>query len=84
MHLLDWLLISVPLLGLLFVAYYTKKYMRGVADYLSGGRMAGRYLLAIARGEMGSGAVVFVAMFEIISKSGFAMGWWNWLLYTAS
>ena len=58
MHLLDWLLVCVPIVGLLVVAHYTKKYMRGVADYLSGGRMAGRYLLAVAKGEQGSGAVV--------------------------
>jgi len=80
LHLLDWLIISIPLIGLLFVAHYTKKYMRGVADYLSGGRMAGRYLLAVAKGEQGTGAVVFVALFEMISKSGFTLTWWSWLV----
>jgi len=79
MHTLDWLLISLPLIGLFFVAIHTKKYMRGVADFLSGGRMAGRYLLAVAKGEQGVGAVVFVATFEMISKSGFVLTWWNWL-----
>ena len=79
MQLIDWLLICVPLLGLLFVAIYTTKYMRGVVDFLSGGRMAGRYLLAVAKGEQGVGAVVFVAFFEMISKSGFVLAWWGWL-----
>ena len=79
MQLIDWLLICVPLLGLLFVAIYTTKYMRGVVDFLSGGRMAGRYLLAVAKGEQGVGAVVFVALFEMISKSGFVLAWWGWL-----
>lgn len=79
MHLIDWILICVPLLGLLFVALYTRTYMKGVADFLSGGRMAGRYLLAVAKGEQGVGAVVFVAMFEVISKSGFVLTWWGWL-----
>ncbi|MEI8386709.1 MAG: sodium:proline symporter [Verrucomicrobiota bacterium] len=79
MHLIDWILICVPLVGLLFVALYTKSYMRGVADFLSGGRMAGRYLLAVAKGEQGVGAVVFVALFEVISKSGFVLTWWGWL-----
>ena len=49
MQLIDWILICVPLLGLLFVALYTRTYMKGVADFLSGGRMAGRYLLAVAK-----------------------------------
>jgi SSS family solute:Na+ symporter len=53
--------------------------MRGVADFLSGGRLAGRYLLAVAKGEQGVGAVVFVALFEMISKSGFILSWWGWL-----
>lgn len=79
MQLIDWLLIALPLLGLLFVALYTRKYMKGVADFLSGGRMAGRYLLALAKGEQGVGAVVFVATFEMISKSGFILTWWGWL-----
>ena len=79
MQTIDWLLICIPLLGLLFVALYTRRYMKGVADFLSGGRMAGRYLLAVAKGEQGVGAVVFVATFEIISKSGFILSWWGWM-----
>lgn len=79
MHSLDWFLISLPLAGLLIVALYTRRYMKGVADFLSGGRLAGRYLLSVAKGEQGVGAVVFVAMFEIISKSGFVLTWWAWL-----
>ncbi|GAT34707.1 solute:Na+ symporter, SSS family [Terrimicrobium sacchariphilum] len=79
MHTIDWLLISLPLIGLLFVAVYTRSYMKGVADFLSGGRMAGRYLLAVAKGEQGAGAVVFVGTFEMISRSGFVLSWWTWL-----
>ncbi|PTX96701.1 sodium:proline symporter [Spartobacteria bacterium LR76] len=79
MHLIDWLLIGFPLLLLLAVAIYTRSYLKSVADFLSGGRMAGRYLLAVAKGEQGVGAVVFVATFEVISKSGFVLTWWGWL-----
>ncbi len=76
---LDWLLVLVPLIGLLCVAIYTRSYLKGVADFLSGGRVAGRYLLAVAKGEQGVGAVVFVASFEVISHSGFVLGWWSWI-----
>ncbi len=41
--------------------------------------MADRYLLAIAGGELQAGAVVFVAMFEVISHSGFTLMWWGWI-----
>jgi SSS family solute:Na+ symporter len=79
MHWIDWTIIAVPLLLLVWVGWYTRQYMKSVADFLSGGRMAGRYLLAVAKGEQGVGAVVFVAMFEMISKSGFITTWWGWM-----
>ncbi|MBN8707858.1 MAG: sodium:proline symporter [Verrucomicrobia bacterium 61-8] len=79
MHLFDWILIVFPLALLLGVALYTRSYLKGVADFLSGGRLAGRYLLAVAKGEQGVGAVVFVASFEIIAKSGFILSWWGWI-----
>ena len=46
---------------------------------MSGGRVAGRYLLAVAKGEQQAGAVVFVASFEVITHSGFVLSWWGWL-----
>jgi SSS family solute:Na+ symporter len=50
-----------------------------VADFVAGGRLAGPYLLAVARGEMQAGAVVFVAAFEVVTKSGFTLQWWGWI-----
>lgn len=79
MQTIDWLLVCVPLCVLLGVAYVTGKYAKSVADFLSGNRMAGRYLLAVAKGEQGVGAVVFVATFEMIAKSGFILTWWGWI-----
>jgi len=76
---IDWIMVALPLLLLFGVALYTRRYMKGVADFLSGGRMAGRYLLAVAKSEMGAGAASFAAMFEIISHSGFVMTWWGWM-----
>jgi SSS family solute:Na+ symporter len=76
MQLIDWILITVPLLFVFSVGIYTQRYMRSVADFMSGGRLAGRYLLAVARGEMLAGAVVFVSGFEVISQAGFISGWW--------
>ncbi len=73
------MIITLPLALLVWVGWYTRRYMRSVADFLSGGRMAGRYLLAVARGEQGAGPVVFVAMFELISHAGFITMWWHWL-----
>jgi SSS family solute:Na+ symporter len=77
MHILDWTLLTLPLIVVVGIAIYTQRYMKSVADFMSGGRVAGPYLLAVASGEMGAGAVVFVAMFELISRSGFTISWWQ-------
>jgi SSS family solute:Na+ symporter len=74
---LDWIIICVPLLIVLAIALYTRRFLKSVADFMSGGRCAGRYLLMTARSEMAAGAAVFVATFEVISKSGFAVNWWG-------
>jgi hypothetical protein len=71
MHLVDWIFVALPLLAVLGIGWYTQRYMKSVSQFMSGGRVAGRYLLAVSRGEMQAGAVVFAALFEIIYKAGF-------------
>ena len=77
MHILDWILLVLPLILVLCIAIYTQRYMRSVADFMSGGRLAGPYLLAVASGEMQAGAAMFVASFEVISRAGFTLTWWQ-------
>lgn len=79
MHLIDWLLILCPLLIVLAVGVYTQRYMKSVAHFVSGGRLGGRYLLAVAKGEMQAGAVVFVAAWEVFARAGFVPSWWAWM-----
>lgn len=79
MQFIDWLLIVLPILVVVCIGFNAQRYMKSVTDFLSGRRLAGRYLLAVAGGEMQAGAVVFVATFEQISKSGFTLTWWRWL-----
>jgi SSS family solute:Na+ symporter len=79
MHPLDLILTFLPLLVVLIVGLYAQSYVKSVADFMSGGRSAGRYLLAVAGGELQAGAVVFVALFEIISHTGFTLTWWSWI-----
>ena len=81
MHPIDWILLATPLAIVLVIAIVTQRHMKSVADFVSGGRLAGRYLLAVAKGEMQAGAVVFVASFEMISRTGFTMTWWHWMQF---
>jgi SSS family solute:Na+ symporter len=77
MQFIDWVLTATPLAIVVVIAIYANSYVRSVADFMSGGRSAGRYLLAIAGNEMQAGAVVFVATFEAISHAGFSIAWWG-------
>ncbi|HEY9248639.1 MAG TPA: sodium:proline symporter [Rariglobus sp.] len=79
MRLPDWILFLLPLVIVIMIGAYARRYMKSVAHFMSGGRLAQRYLLAVATGEMQAGAVVFVASFERIAQSGFTITWWQWL-----
>ena len=76
---IDWIIGIAPAAIVLIVGLYCMRYVRGVADFISGGRVADRYLLSIASGELQAGAVTFVSGLEVFSHSGFALGWWGWL-----
>lgn len=74
---LDWGILAAAVVGLRLVSLSTRRYMKGVADFLSANRSAGRYLLTIAT-QMGSfGLVSFVGVFEVIYTRGLAPNWWN-------
>ncbi len=74
---LDWILALGPIVFVLGIALYTHRFTRSVADFLSGGRLAGRYLLANARGESDSGLANSMSKFEIIMVSGFVLNFWE-------
>ena len=80
----DWITTAVPLLVVLGIGVYSQQYIKSVADFMSANRSAGRYLLCIAGGELQAGAVVFVAAFEVFSKSGFSLTWWTTLNVAAT
>lgn len=77
MHWLDWLIVAVPLAIVFFIALRAQKYVKGVSDFLAAGRVAGRYVVAVAQGEAGLGLISLVAIFEMYVRSGFAVGFWQ-------
>ena len=80
MHWIDWSIIGGLAVAICLIAYNTKKYTRSVADFLSANRCAGKYLLGVADGIAGLGAVSIVAMFEMYYKAGFTALWWQTML----
>ncbi len=79
LHWVDYAIVLIPFLIVLVVSWSTQRYMKSVADFMSASRCAGRYLVCTASGEAGFGAISAVAIFEYITKAGFAIGWWNTL-----
>ncbi len=77
MHLVDWLIVVIPLIIVAVVGLRAQRYVRGVSDFLAAGRVAGRYVVAVANGEAAMGLISVVAMFEMYYKSGFAISFWN-------
>ncbi len=77
MTLLDWTIVLIMYVAIVATVAITRRHMRGVTDYLSAGRSAGRYLLTISAGIAGLGAITVVANLEMGYQAGFAMGWWG-------
>jgi SSS family solute:Na+ symporter len=84
MHLLDWLIVLLPVVGILIITAATSGYNRSVAGFLSAERCGGRYLICNARGEAANGAISAVAIFQLIYASGVTLTWWSQLAVTAS
>jgi len=77
---IDWTILVLLIGFITAVAISTKKYMQSVADFLSASRCAGKYLLGVADGISGLGAISIIALFEMNYKAGFTASWWKLML----
>ena len=80
MSLIDWAIIVAAVIALRLFSLGTRSLMKGVADFLSANRLAGRYLLTIAQTMGGMGTISVVAMFEMYYEAGFPPIWWALML----
>ena len=77
MHWIDWSILFAFAVFITLIAYRTKKYAKSVADFLAASRCGGRYILAMADGMAGFGAISIVAMFQAYYEAGFTVFWWQ-------
>jgi SSS family solute:Na+ symporter len=77
MQSIDWILLACPILMVIAFAAYTRRFVKGVADYVAGGRCAGRYLICNAKGEASSGVTNTVSNFQVYLAAGFVGLWWD-------
>ena len=71
-----WPIVIIPVAFVVWMAIYSHRYARSVADYLVAGRVAGRYVLSAAGLMDGLAVISIVAAVEANYKTGFAMGYW--------
>lgn len=77
MHWIDWMIVFMPLLIVSIIALKTQKYNKSISDFLSAGRVAGRYVLSVSSGEASMGLISLVALLEAYYNSGEAYGFWQ-------
>ena len=74
---IDWLMVLIVLIGMIYSVSFTKGLMRSVTDFLSAGRTAGRYLISVSQGAAGLGAISIVSFLEVGYITGFSFQWWG-------
>jgi solute:Na+ symporter, SSS family len=74
---LDWSIVFAIFLLMLAPLVISRSSVRSVADFLSAGRSAGRYLIAVSSGAAAIGSITIVANFEMNLVAGFSLTWWG-------
>jgi solute:Na+ symporter, SSS family len=80
MSLLDWGIVVVTISLLIWIVNFSKRYMQSVADFLSAGRTAGRYLISVSQGMSALGSITIVGMWEMNYIAGFSLRWWEFTM----
>jgi len=80
LSLIDWLIAFIAILVLFFVVRLSKKFVQSVADFLSAGRSAGRYMITVSQGMAAIGAITIVGQWEMNYVAGFALRWWEFTM----
>ena len=77
---IDWLIVIVPISCVLFLGYYSKRYVKSVADFLAAGRVCGRYVICVADVANALAVVTLVAQVEAYYKTGIGITFWNQIM----
>ena len=77
----DWLLVVFPIAGVVYLAFYSRKYVRSAVDFLAAGRVAGRYVISVGDLASGLSVITLVALAEQYYQTGFGVAFWNNILF---
>jgi SSS family solute:Na+ symporter len=73
----DWLIVVALFLVMAGGVLLSRRRTKNVSDFLAAGRTAGRYLLSVAGGLAGLGAISIVRDLEMNYIAGFSLSWWG-------
>ncbi len=79
MHWIDWIIVLVPVTIVLYLTVYSRRYVRGVVDFLAAGRVAGRYVISAGDLTAGLSVITLVALVESKYQVGYALSFWEYL-----
>lgn len=77
MQIVDWLIVIVPVVFIIIMAFYARRFARGVVDFLAAGRVAGRYVISVGDLSAGLSVITLVAGCEQNYQTGYAIAFWN-------
>ena len=75
----DWMIVLIPVAFVWGMGWYSRRYARGVSDYLSAGRLCGRYVISVGDIANGLSIIGLMSYIEIHYKTGFALEFWKQL-----
>lgn len=84
MTVIDWLIVIIPVAFILYMGYFSRRYIRDVVDFLSAGRLCGRYLICVADMVNALSILGLVAYAEIHYRTGFSLLFWDMLIIPAT
>ena len=61
---IDWTIVGIFIVLVVGIGLWAKSLTKNVSDFLSANRCAGRYLILVAQGVSGMGAVGLIGLFE--------------------
>ena len=76
----DWLILVLPVCFVMWMGFRTRRYVRGVADFLSAGRLCGRYVICVGDVANALSIIGLVTFVEVHYKTGFSVGFWGRVL----
>ena len=76
----DWLILVIPVCFVMYMGIYSRKYIRGVSDFLSAGRICGRYVICVGDLANALSIIGLATYIEMHYKTGFSVSFWSSIL----